>query len=136
MLIPDQAVQPSRRGNNNVRTGIRVLDQVDVFLDRRATVKHSSPHFRHVLAESRVLVSDLEGEFTGMTEDKHRDFAVNRLNLLKRCKDKHCRFTEPGFGLAEDIGGENRLWETNLLDLGGVLETFSWGLVICLRKVK
>jgi hypothetical protein len=104
MLIPDQAVQPPRRGNNNVRTGIRVLDQVDVFLDRRATVKHSSPHFRHVLAESRVLVSDLEGQFTGVAENKDSDFPIHGLDLLEGGEDKDCRFTETRLGLTEDVG--------------------------------
>jgi hypothetical protein len=108
-----------------MRTSLLILDQLDILLNRRATVKHRRPDIRQVLAESRILVPDLEGEFTGMAEHKHGDFAVDGLDLLERGEDKHCRFTEAGFCLAEDVGGEDGLRETDSLDLGGVFKTFS-----------
>jgi hypothetical protein len=119
-----------------MRTSLLVLDQLDILLNRRATIKHGCPDIGQVLAESRVLVPNLECEFAGMAEDEDRDFAVGGFNLLERGEDKHCCFTEAGFSLTEDVGGEDGLRETDLLDLGGVFETFSWELVICLRSVK
>lgn len=94
MFIPDQTIQTSRRGNDDMGTGIRVLDQFDILLDRRAAVKHGSPHFRQVLAESRVLVSDLEGQFTGVAENEDSDFPIHGLDLLEGREDKDGRLTE------------------------------------------
>ena len=62
-----------------------------------------------------------------MAEDKDTDFAVDRLNLLERGKDEDGCLAEAGFCLAENVGRENCLGETDLLDFGGVFETFLVG---------
>jgi hypothetical protein len=112
-----------------MRTSLLILDQFYVLLKRRPAVKHRRPDIWQVLAESRVLVLDLKGEFAGMAEDKHRDFPVDGLDLPERGKDENCSFSEAGFRLAEDVGGENGLGEADLLDFGRMFETFSGGLV-------
>jgi len=104
VLVPNQTVQPPGRSNYDMRTGIRILDQVNILLNRRAAVKNSRPNFRHILAESRVFIPDLKGEFTGVTKNENRDFSVHGLDLLEGRKDKDGRFTETRFGLTEDIG--------------------------------
>jgi hypothetical protein len=104
MFIPDQTVQTAGRRNHNVRTRLRVLDQVDVFLNRRPAIKHRRPDIWQILAESGVLVPDLKGQFTGVTEDEDSDFAVDGLDLLEGREDKDGSLAETRFGLAEDIG--------------------------------
>jgi hypothetical protein len=104
MLIPDQTIQTAGRRNHNVGTGFRVLDQFHVFLKWCPAIKHRRPDIWQILAESRVLVSDLKGQFTGVAEDEDSDFAVDGLDLLEGREDKDGCLAEPRFGLAEDIG--------------------------------
>jgi hypothetical protein len=94
----------------------------------RALVRHGygrRPDIREVFAGSRVLFPDLEGKFTGMAENKHRDFTVDGLDLLERGRDKHCCFIETRFGLTEDVGRGDGVGKTKSLDLSKMLETFS-----------
>jgi hypothetical protein len=123
-LVPDKAIQSSRRSNHNMWTSLFIPNQLDVLLHGRAAIEHRSTRLRHILSEALVLILNLEGEFPRMTQDKDRNFAINRLNLLQRGKDKHGRFPESRFRLTQNIGGKNRLRETHLLDLAGMLETF------------
>jgi hypothetical protein len=112
-----------------MRTSLLILDQFNVLLNRRPAIKHCRPDIGQILAEPRVLISDLKSEFAGMAENKDRDFPVDGLDLLERGKDENCGFSETRFSLAEDVGGENGLGETDLLDFGRVFETFSGELV-------
>ena len=65
-----------------MRTGVLILDQFDIFLNRCAAVEHRCPNVGHVLSEPGVLVSDLEGQLASVTQYKNRDFAVDGLDLL------------------------------------------------------
>jgi hypothetical protein len=99
MFVPDESVKSTGCRNNDMRTSIFILDQVDIFLNRCAAVKHCCSNVGHVLAEPGVFIANLKRQFTGVTEDEDRDFAVDRLDLLESCKNKDCRLSEAGFRL-------------------------------------
>lgn len=63
--------------------GFLVAEQLLVLLDVGATVEHSSLNFRHVLAETLVLVADLEGKLTSVAHNQNADLAIDRLDLLQ-----------------------------------------------------
>jgi len=131
-LIADETIESTGRGDDDMRTGILVLDEFDVLVNRGAAVEDRGADVGHVLPEAGVFIADLEGEFAGVTEDEDRDFAVDGFDLLEGGEDEDGGFAEAGFCLAEDVGGENGLGETDLLDLGGMFETF--GRIRFVRK--
>jgi hypothetical protein len=51
-----------------------------------------------------------------VAHDKDGSLASDWLDLLKGSEDKDGSLTKTRFGLAEDIGTEDRLRNTNLLD--------------------
>ena len=85
-------------------TSLLILDQLDILLNRRPTVKHRRSDVGHVLAEPSILVADLECQFAGMTEDEDGYFAVDRLDLLECREDKDSGFAETGLRLTENVG--------------------------------
>jgi hypothetical protein len=104
-----------------------ILDQLDILLKRCAAIKHRSSNIRHIFAEPHIFIPDLKGEFTGVAQDENRNLAIDRLDLLEGCKNKDCCFAQAGFCLAEDVGREDSLRETDLLYFRGVFETFFGG---------
>mmetsp|Transcript_565 Transcript_565/g.1159 ORF Transcript_565/g.1159 Transcript_565/m.1159 type:complete len:109 (-) Transcript_565:1332-1658(-) len=73
-------------------------------------------------------MSDLEGQFTGVTQDKHGDLIFprregRRVELMEGGKDEDGCFSHSGFGLTDDVHSENGLGDTFMLHFGGVLET-------------
>jgi hypothetical protein len=104
------------RSHNDVRVGVLILEQFLVFFDIGTAIEYGSPYFGHVLAETLILVFDLECELAGMTEDQ--DIAFGRLGfyLLQRGEDKHSGLSQTGLGLAEDVGSQDGLRDADLLD--------------------
>jgi hypothetical protein len=115
-LVPNQGVQSTRSGHNDVRMSIFVFENFGILLDRGSSVEHSGLHLRHVFAESRILILDLVGELTSVTHNKDRGLTGDWLNLLKGGKDEYSSLPETGLGLAENIGSENCLRNAYLLD--------------------
>lgn len=115
-LVPHERVQSSRSSNNDMRTLVLALERLNVVLDRRSSVKHTSPQVGHELRESSVFVLDLVGEFSSVAEDDDRHLAVDGFDLLKRGEDEDGRLSHSRLGLAEDIHAEDRLGDTLLLN--------------------
>lgn len=95
---------------------VLVLQNLGILLDGGSTIEHRGLDIRHVFAESCILVLDLVRELTSVTHDEDGRFAIDRLDLLETGKDEDGGLTETGFGLAENIGSENCLRDTNLLN--------------------
>lgn len=93
-----------------------VLEDFRILLDGSTTVEHTSLDIWHVLAETVVLVSDLEGQLASVAHDQNGTLASNRLDLLKGGKDEHGRLTKTGLGLADNVTSEESLRDASLLD--------------------
>ena len=118
VLVAHECVQATGSGDNDVRVGLLVLENVDVVLDGSATVEDRGLDVRKVLAETGVLVLDLESQLAGVAHDKHRALAVDRLDLLKGCQDENGSFAKTRFGLTKDVSSKNCLRNAVLLDCG------------------
>ena len=66
----DQGQQSARCSNNNV--GAVLLENFFIFLDGHTTKEDGNLHIAHVLAESLVILTDLERQLSGVGEDQHR----------------------------------------------------------------
>lgn len=115
-FVSYKSVQSTRCRNDDMRMCLLVLQDFGVLLNRSSTVEDGCFDIRHVLAESCVLVLDLICQFTSVTHDEDGGLAIDWLNLLKSCENKDSRLTKTRFGLAKNIGTENRLRNANLLD--------------------
>mmetsp|Transcript_24460 Transcript_24460/g.43850 ORF Transcript_24460/g.43850 Transcript_24460/m.43850 type:complete len:202 (-) Transcript_24460:944-1549(-) len=125
-LLPRQSQNTSRGAHHNVRTII--LNHIPVGLDGNPTIEYRSLHFRQILGEPLVLVRNLEGQFTSVTENQHTDLILPRrecigIQLVESCQHKNSRLTHTTLGLADDIHTEDSLGDAFMLDFGGVLET-------------
>lgn len=118
VLVAYQGIQTTRCGDNDVRVSVLVLEEIDVVLNWSATVEDAGLDVRQILAETSILILDLESQFTGVAEDEHRGLASNRLDLLQSGQNEDSRFTETRLGLSENVGTEDGLWDTLLLDCG------------------
>lgn len=76
----------------------------------------SSLDIRHIFRETRILILDLERQFTGMTKNDHSHFIRTWFDLLQGSQHEHSRFTHTRFRLTQNIGTENGLWDTFLLN--------------------
>ena len=99
-----------------MRVGVFVGKGFDILLHWRAPVKDCCLHFWEIFAEPGVFVLNLVGEFTGVTHNKDRALAGDRLDLLKCGENEDGCLSETGLGLAEDIGSEDGLRNAHLLD--------------------
>lgn len=68
-------------------------ENFSVVLDRHASEEDSNFDGGHVLAESFVLLGNLESEFSGVAQDNGADLAVDWLHLLESGKNEHSSFT-------------------------------------------
>jgi hypothetical protein len=71
VLVANQSVQATRGGDDDVRVGLLVRKDVDVVLDGSTAVENGSPDIRQILAETCVLVLDLEGQLAGVAHDQN-----------------------------------------------------------------
>lgn len=116
MLVADEGVKTSGSGHDDVRVRLLVVQQSDVVLDGRSTVKDGGLHVGHVLAEARILILDLESQLASMTHDEDRSLTRHGLDLLQSSQNEDRSLSETGLGLAEHIGSEDGLRNADLLD--------------------
>jgi hypothetical protein len=70
VLVANQSVQATGGGDDNVRVSLLVCKDVDVVLDGGTAVEDCSSDIRKVLAETCVLVLDLEGQLASVAHDQ------------------------------------------------------------------
>ena len=73
-LVARQCKDPARSTHNDVRAVF--LENFFVLLDGHATEEHGHLHVVHVLAETLVLFTDLEGQLSGVAQDQYRDLKL------------------------------------------------------------
>lgn len=66
-LVPGECEDSSRGSNNNVRTIL--LQDLFILLDGQATKEYCSLYCGHVLGETLVLFTDLEGQLSCVAHD-------------------------------------------------------------------
>mmetsp|Transcript_13229 Transcript_13229/g.30885 ORF Transcript_13229/g.30885 Transcript_13229/m.30885 type:complete len:226 (-) Transcript_13229:39-716(-) len=121
ILIPSQSQNATGGSHHNVRAV--VLENFLVLLDRDSSVKDSGLYLRQVLAESLVLVGNLESEFTGVANNQNRDLGLFHIGLLEGREGKDGGFTHSRLGLANDIASKNGLGDGLVLNFRGMLES-------------
>ena len=100
LLLADQSIETARRSNNDVGMSLLVLQHLFVLLDIGAAVENRRLHFRHILAEALVLISDLEGQLAGVAHDQNGSLASDGFDLLERAKHENRRLSETRLRLA------------------------------------
>lgn len=116
VLVSDEGMKSTGSGDNHVRRGLLVLDQLNVLLDGGSSVENGGLDVGQVLGESGVLVHDLVGQLSGVTENDNRALAGNGLELLESGQDEDGGFTHTGLGLAENVSAKDGLGDADLLD--------------------
>lgn len=99
-----------------MRVGLLVLQDLGVLNDRSAAVEDTGLDVRHVLAESIVLVADLESELASVAHNQDGALASDGLDLLEGGEDEDCGLTQAGFGLADNITTKHGLGNACLLN--------------------
>ena len=69
VAITNESVQSTWCGDNDVGCGLLVLDLGNIVLNRGAAVEDLNLDIWQILAESGILISDLESQLTSMTHD-------------------------------------------------------------------
>lgn len=118
VLVANKGVETTRSGDDDVGVSFLVLEDVDVILDGGTTVEDRSLDVRQILAETGVLVLDLESKLAGVAHNQDRALSSNGLDLLQGCQDEDGSFTKTGLGLTENVGSKNGLRDAVLLDCG------------------
>lgn len=67
IFISDKTVKSSGSSDDDVRTGILILDTFDVFQNGCSAVENSRSNIRHVFSESGIFIPNLKCQFTGVT---------------------------------------------------------------------
>lgn len=132
-LVADESKNAAWCADNNVRC--QCFQALLVLLDWHSSEENWDLDCCHVLAESFVLLADLESEFTSVTHDQNVDLIVSRLQLLKRGQDEDCRLSHTWLGLAQNIHAKNSLRNAFVLNWERSLEYFlSFMLFQLLRR--
>lgn len=129
VLVANEGVKTTWGGDDDVRVGLLVLEDVDVVLNGSTAVEHSGLDVRQVLAETCILVLDLESQLACVAHNQDGALAVNRLNLLEGGQDEDGSFTKTRLGLAENVGSEDGLRDAVLLDCGHESQKFVQGIL-------
>lgn len=116
VLVADERVKTTGSTDDDVGMSLLVLEDLGILLDRSTTVEDAGLDVGHVLAETVVLVANLESELTSVAHDEDGALAGDGLNLLKGGKDEHSCLTETGLGLADDVTTKHGLGDTCLLN--------------------
>jgi len=108
--------------------GAVVLEDVAVGLDADASIENSGLDLREVLREAFVLMSDLEGELTGMANDKDSDLVLAGrigagVELVESGKNENGGLAHTTLRLTHNIHAQHCLRNAFMLNLGGMLET-------------
>jgi hypothetical protein len=99
-----------------------VRQNVTVLLDRNTSVKDSRLDIRQVLGETFILVRNLKGQLTSVTNDQDRHFILavwegGRVELMKGRQNKDSGLAHTRLGLADDIHSQDSLWDALVLHL-------------------
>jgi hypothetical protein len=116
VLVSHESVQSAGCGDNDVRVGVLVLQNLGVLLDRGSSVENSGLHIGHVLAETCVFVFDLVSKLTSVAHNQDRGLASDWLDLLEGGENEDSGLTKTRFGLAKDVGTKDGLRDAYLLD--------------------
>lgn len=105
-----------------------VLEYITVGLDVDSSVKDGSLYFRKILGESLVLVSNLEGKLTSVTEDKDGHLVLPSresigVKLVQSSKNENSSLSHTTLCLADDIHTKDGLGNTFVLNFRRMLET-------------
>lgn len=118
VLVSNERIESTRRPDDDVGELFLVLQELDIFRHGCTTIEDCGLDIWQVLAESRVLVLDLEGQFSSVTHNEHLALAGNRIKRVKRGQHEDGGLTETRLGLANDIDVEECSWNTLLLNCG------------------
>lgn len=116
VLVSDQGVQSAGGSDNDVGGGLLVLDQLNVLLDGGTSIEDGGLDVGQVLGESGVLVHDLVGQLSGVTQNDNGALAGHGLQLLQGGENENGGLTHTGLGLTENVSSKNGLGDTHLLD--------------------
>lgn len=116
ILVPNKGLQTTWGTDDDMRMGILVLKELSILGDRSSTVEHAGLDIRHVLAETVVLVANLEGQLASVAHNQHSALASHRLDLLEGGQDEDSCLTKTRLGLADNVTSEKSLGDTSLLD--------------------
>lgn len=116
MLVPDEGLQTTGSTDNNMRVSLLVLQDLGILDDGGTTVEDTGLDVGHVLAETVVLVANLESQFTSVAHDQDGALASDRLDLLERGQDEDRRLSKTRLGLTDDVTTKQSLRNTCLLN--------------------
>jgi hypothetical protein len=116
IFVSHESVQSTGCSDNDMGVSLLVLQDFGILLDRCSSVENRSLYIRHVLAKACILVLDLVSKLTSVAHNQDRGLPSDWLDLLKSSEDEDCGFTKTRFGLAENVGTEDGLRDTYLLD--------------------
>lgn len=125
-LLIRQTKDTSWSSDDNV--GTIVLEDITVGLDVHSAVEDGSLDFWKVLGESLVLMCNLEGKFTSVTENEDGYLVLSSgecvgVELVQCSKDENGSFSHTTLRLADNIHSEDGLGDAFMLDLGGMFKT-------------
>ncbi len=94
----------------------------------------------NVLRKPLIFIANLISKFSGVAENEHRDFAVDRIELLKRRQHEHCSLSVTRLRLAKYIHAKYLLEECTLVELKSIKVStkqlfLTIGLALTLRRV-
>lgn len=114
LLVANEGEDTAGCADDDVRC--RGLERLLILLDRHAAEENSNFDARHVLAESLVLLADLERQLASVAHDQNVDLVVGRFQLLKSGQNEYGRLAHTRLGLAQDVHAQNGLWNALVLD--------------------
>jgi hypothetical protein len=105
-----------------------ILENIPVSLDSNSTIENGSLDFGKVLGETLILMRNLKGKLTSVTQDQHADLILPGgkgagVQLMESGQDKHGSLSHTRLGLADNVHTKNSLGDALVLHFGGVLET-------------
>merc|ERR1719273_1139728 len=117
----DEGEDPAWSSHNNMRTV--ALQNLLILRDRHPSKKHSNLDVGEKLGEPLVLLTDLEGQLSGVTHHQHRNLSIHGLNLLESSQNKYSSFPHTGLGLAQNVHTQDSLGDALVLDLARMLKS-------------
>lgn len=122
-FVSDEGIEATGGGNDDVRALSLVLEGFSVLGNGSSSIECANANIGHVLGKARVLVLDLECQFTRVAENEDRHFTVHGLELLQRRKDENGSLAMSRLSLAQNVHAKHRLWNALLLHYSDVRNT-------------
>ena len=119
VLVANKGVETAGGADDDVGVGLLVLEELGVLGDGSAAVEDASLDIGHVLAETVVLIADLESKLACVAHNQDGALSSNGLNLLQRSQDEDSSLAETRLGLADDITTQHGLGDACLLNCMG-----------------